>query len=302
MIITPGVLEGIFRGFNTTFNKAFEGAESQWGDVAMTVPSNSSELTYAWLGQSPRLREWLGDRIVKSVSAYGYTIQNRKFESTVEVPRTAIEDDTYSVFNPLVADIGRAAKEITDELIFSLLGAGDATLCYDGQYFFDPEHPSYASDGTPLSVSNIQAPAGNDVAGPAWYLLDTSRPIRPFIYQDRIKPQFQALVKEDDPNVFWRDVYTYGVRSRGNVGFGLWQLAQMSTAPLTGSYYGLLRATMATVRGDEGRLLGVKGTTLVVPPALEEQGRALINSALIDATTNPWAGSAKLIISPWLAA
>ena len=76
----------------------------------------------------------------------------------------------------------------------------------------------------------------------------------------------------------------------------------MSTAPLTGSYYGQLRATMSTMRGDSGRLLGVKGTTLVVPPSLEEQGRALLNSALIDASTNPWAGSAKLIISPWLAA
>jgi phage major head subunit gpT-like protein len=301
MIITPGVLEGIFRGFNTTFNKAFEGAESQWGDVAMEVPSSTSELTYAWLGQSPRLREWLGDRIVKSVSAYGYTIQNRKFESTVDVPRTSIEDDTFGVFNPLVADMGRAAKENPDELIFSLLGVGNSTVCYDGQYFFDSEHPSYAADGSEITVSNIQGPAGNDTVGPAWYLLDTSRPIRPFIYQDRIKPQFQALVKDEDANVFWRDAYTYGVRARGNAGFGLWQLAQMSTAPLNGTYYGQLRATMATVRGDEGRLLGVKGTTLVVPPALEEQGRALISSALINASTNPWAGSAKLIISPWLA-
>ena len=198
--------------------------------------------------------------------------------------------------------MGRAAKENPDELIFSLLGAGTSTACYDGMYFFDSEHVSYDVLGNEIALSNIQAPTGQDAEGPAWYLLDTSRPIRPFIYQDRLKPEFQALVKDTDERVFFRDVYTYGVRSRGNVGFGLWQLAQMSTAPLNGSYYGQLRARMATVREDEGRLLGVKATTLVVPPSLEEAGRALINSALINASTNPWAGSAKPIISPWLAA
>ena len=265
MIVTPGVLEGIFRGFNTTFSKAFAGAETQWGEVAMEVPSNTSELTYAWLGQSPRLREWLGDRIAKSVSAYGYSIVNRKFESTVDVPRTTIEDDTYSVFNPLVADLGRAAAENPDELIFSLLGSGTSTPCYDQQYFFDPEHKSYDRDGRDVVFSNIQTPTGQDAAGPAWCLMDTSRPIRPLIYQNRIAPQFTALTKEEDANVFWRDTYTYGVRSRGNVGFGLWQLAHMSTAPLTGDYYGQLRTAMASVRGDEGRLLGVKGATLVAP-------------------------------------
>ena len=302
MIVTPAVLDGIFRGFNTTFNKAFDGAESQWGDVAMLVPSNTSELTYAWLGQLPRLRDWIGDRIVKSVSAYGYTIRNRKFESTVEVPRETIEDDTWEVFGPLVSDLGRAAAENPDELIFQLLGQGASTTCYDGKYFFDPEHPGFDVNGKAVTVSNIQTPAGSDAEGPAWYLLDTSRPIRPFIYQQRIAPQFQRMDQENNERVFWRDVYTYGVRSRGNVGFGLWQLASVSTAPLNGDYYGELRAAMTTLRGDEGRLLGVKGTTLVVPPALEEAGRALRPSPVINARPTPWAGSAKLIISPWLAA
>ena len=306
MIVNESTLEGIFRGFNTTFNKAFEGTETQWGDVAMEVPSSTLSLTYTWLGQTPRMREWLGDRIAKSIAAYGYTISNRDFENTVTVPRTAIEDDTYGVYNPMVADMGRAAKEQPDELIFSLLAAGVNTPCYDGQYFFDPEHPSFDAQGNDVTVSNIQTPSQQDLEagitpGPAWYLLDTSRPIRPFIYQNRLKPELTSMTKPDNERVFWRGEYAYGVRSRGNVGFGLWQLAQMSTAPLTGAYYGPLRTIMTTMRGDEGRLLGVKGTTLVVPPSLEEEGRALINSALINASTNPWAGSAKLVICPWLA-
>lgn len=129
MIINAGALDGIFRGFNTSFNKGFQGAESQWGDVAMLVPSSTKELTYAWLGQVPRLREWLGDRVIKSISAYGYTIINRKFEATIEVGRDDIEDDQFGVYGPMFEDMGRAAKEHPDELIFALLGAGTTTLC-----------------------------------------------------------------------------------------------------------------------------------------------------------------------------
>ena len=302
MLVTPASLDSIFNAFKLTYQQAFDGAESQWPEVAMQVPSTTGQETYAWLGQSPRLREWLGDRIVKSVSAYGYTIVNRKFESTVDVPRTTIEDDSIGVFKPLVADLGRAAKEHPDELIFALLGAGGNVQCYDGHYFFDPEHPSVDVNAADVTVSNIQAPQAADAAGPAWYLLDTSRPVKPFVFQERVKPEFQALVAPDSSNVFWKDEYSYGIRARHNVGFGLWQMAQMSTAPLTGAYYGQLRTALTTLRSDGGRLLGLKGTTLVVPPSLEEAGRTLINSAVINASSNPWVGSAKLVISPWLAA
>ncbi len=302
MLVTPASLDAIFNAFKLSYQEAFAGAESQWGDVAMQVPSTTGQETYAWLGQSPALREWLGDRVAKSVSAYGYTIVNRKFESTVTVPRTTIEDDSIGVFKPLIADIGRATKEHPDELIFALLGAGALTPCYDRRYYFDPEHPTVDVNGADITVSNIQAPAPADQAGPAWYLLDTSRPVKPFIFQERLKAEFQALTRPEDPDVFWKDQYAYGVRARHNVGFGLWQMAQMSTAPLTGSYYGQLRTALTTLRGDSGRLLGLKGTTLVVPPALEEAGRTLLNSAVINASSNPWVGSAKLVISPWLAA
>ncbi len=301
MIINGEALAGIFRGFNTSFNKGFDGAESQWGDVAMLVPSSTRELTYAWLGQVPRMREWLGDRIIKSVEAYGYTIINRKFEDTIEVPREAIEDDQFGVYGPLIADMGRAAKEHPDELMFSMLGAGTSIPCYDGQYFFDAEHPAVDVHGAAITVSNIQTPADGIEPGPMWYVLDTSRAIKPFIYQQRVKPQFQHLDQDTQERVFMRDVYTYGVRARENVGFGLWQLAFASTAELNATNYAAARAYMSTLRGDEGRLLGIKATTVVIPPVLEPQGRQLLNSATIDATTNPWAGSAKLIVSPWLA-
>lgn len=48
---------------------------------------------YAWLGDIPGMREWIGDREVQNLTASDYTIKNKDFELTVGVDRNAIEDD-----------------------------------------------------------------------------------------------------------------------------------------------------------------------------------------------------------------
>ena len=56
MIITPQALRGIYTAFNTVFNKAFEGQHPTYEKVATVVPSTSESETYAWLGDTPRMR------------------------------------------------------------------------------------------------------------------------------------------------------------------------------------------------------------------------------------------------------
>lgn len=91
------------------------------------------------------------------------------------------------------------------------------------------------------------------------------------------------------------------VRARANVGFGLWQFAFGSKAALTAANYAAARAAMSTIKGDKGRILGIRPTVLVVPPTLEEAALKLLNAATNDGGgSNPWAGTAKVIVSPWL--
>jgi len=63
-----------------------------------------------------------------------------------------------------------------------------------------------------------------------WYLLDTSRAIRPFVFQLRQAPQFVQFTDPKSDNVFRRKKFVYGVDARGNVGFGLWFLAAKARA------------------------------------------------------------------------
>jgi len=61
-----------------------------------------------------------------------------------------------------------------------------------------------------------------------WFLLDTKRPIRGIILQQRsdVPVEFTALESSGGSDAAWmRDRYHYGVRARYNVGYGLWQTA-----------------------------------------------------------------------------
>lgn len=55
----------------------------------------------------------------------------------------------------------------------------------------------------------------------AWYLADTTKPIKALVFQKRKDPQLIPQVNPNDPEVFRRKKYVYGVDSRGNVGFSL---------------------------------------------------------------------------------
>ncbi len=187
MIINQSNLSNMYVALNTIFNAAYEGAPSFYNRVAMVVPSANKTNDYKFMLQFPMLREWIGDRQIRSLAAANFQITNKDYEATVEVDRNDIEDDQLGVYNPVVAELGRSARQHPDTLIAALLAAGFSTACYDGEYFFDTDHP--VGSGT---QSNDGAGGGT-----AWYLLDTTRAIKPFIFQQRTQPM---LVRQDRPD------------------------------------------------------------------------------------------------------
>ncbi len=56
----------------------------------------------------------------------------------------------------------------------------------------------------------------------AWYLLDDSGMIKPFVVQERQAPNFVYLNNPTDPNVFWNKNYIFGVDSRSAYDVTLW--------------------------------------------------------------------------------
>jgi len=296
--VTPEILASLNTIFSAKWKSGFEGATTYYDRLCMRTTSTGSDEIYAWLGQMPEMREWIGERHIQQLVKHGFRIENRMFENTIGVKRTEIEDDRVGVYGPMFEDFGRVIREFPDHLLTELIEAGFNSPCYDGQNFFDEEHPASLYDGGEGGVqSNFQAGVG-----PAWYLLDLTRSVRPFIYQERIPFSMDRM--NFDPNdigVFLNDEYVWGTRGRCNVGYGLWQLAYASKAELTPENYEAARVAMSTRKGETGRLLGVRASHLLVPSALEGRGIKIVKNPLGEAgESNSWFESAELIVSPWL--
>lgn len=292
-----------FRSLYIAFSAAYQGglgmAPSTYGRIAMEVPSTTRGNEYGWLGQMPRIREWVGERVVQGLSTYGYYIRNRNFELTIGVDRDDLDDDNIGIYSPLFTEMGRAAATFPDELAWPLLPAGLVTPCYDGQYFFDTDHPVLDASGNVTSVSNF-----GGGTGPAWYLIDQSRGFKPLIFQKRKTFDFVRMDAPTDEVVFDRKQFRYGIDGRCNVGFGFWQIAYCSKQNLDSAGYAAARAAMLAQRGDYGRPLGLLAGAkplLVVPTGLESQARTLLNAERDQAgATNIWRDTAELLMTPWL--
>lgn len=280
MHITAGALAALETGLRREYTAGLTGVTPQYLKIATEIPSTKASNTYGWANGWPKLREWIGDRVVKRLSVSGYQIVNRDFEATVAVPRNAIEDDELGVYGPMSREMGQSATEWPDELVFSLLPKGFTTPCYDGQNFFDTEHAGHTSEDGVVSeaeVSNMQAGVGEP-----WFLLDTRRPLKPLVWQPRKKPVFTAMDKPDDEGVFMRKEFRYGTDARGEAGYAFWQQAFGSRAALTAENYDAAFKAMTSQFNDEGRPLNVRPSVIVVGPGNRAAAKALFEAALIN--------------------
>ncbi|RHW17195.1 hypothetical protein D1610_11640 [Sphingomonas gilva] len=297
MLINSGNLRTLGVGFNAAFKQGLGMAATQYGTVATVINSTTGKEEYGWLGKMPGMREWIGDRVINNIATHDYTIKNRDWEDTIAVDRNDIEDDTIGIYSPLFQEMGRGAEAHPDELVFGLLKAGFTTPCYDGQYYFDTDHPVLDADGNIISVANTDGGAGTP-----WFLIDDTRALKPVIFQKRKAPQWVALDRPDDENLFMRKKFVYGVDARYNVGFGFWQFAWGSKQTLNAANYATARASLMGMKGDYGRPLGLRPTKLVVPPSLESAALKIVNNELgAGGETNEWKGTAKVEVVPWLA-
>ncbi len=302
-ILTPTLLSALTTGFRKEFQTAFDRAmaDVQYTKIATIVPSATKSNTYGWLGDFPDFREWVGDRVVRDMASHGYAIENKDYESTVGVKRTDIEDDNLGIYSPMMAHMGQMSAQFPDKLVFDLLKAGTSTLCYDGQYFFDTDHPVYQNvdgSGTAVTVSNCDIDLTARPNNPVWYLLDTSSVLKPLIFQNRKSPVFTSMTKADDESVFTSNMYRYGVDMRCNVGFGFWQQAYASNQPLTPDNFNAAYAAMLGMKGDGGKPLGIKPSVLVVPANLRGAGLDIVGAErLANGQTNTNKGVVELIVS-----
>lgn len=296
MIINGASIASLYKVYNKAFENAFNATQLEWMKVATLVPSSSESNIYPFLGDFPGMREWLGERYLKNLKVDAYTLTNKTFESSVKVPREKIEDDAYGVYAPMFAMMGQAAARHPDELVFSKAAAAATDLCFDGKAFLATDHPVVVN-GSATTASNYDSSGSENL----WFLLDTSHPLKPFLFQERKKPVFTSFNKSDDEHVFMKNEFVFGTDSRGAAGFGFWQMAFGSVDTINSTNVDDYIATMRGLKSDEGKPLNVSPKICLVGPSNEAAARELFENPLgSGGATNRFYKRCEVVVSPYL--
>lgn len=300
-VLTQGQVNAFSTTVKSRFNKGLSGMDEQWKKVAVLIGSNAASNTYAWLSQFPAFRKWVGPRVHKAVSERAYSVNNDPYENTLDVPRIAFEDNNLEMYGDLAESYGQSVIDLKNDLIFQAIKDGFSQICYDGQFFFDTDHPVAPNEdgsGVATTVSNMQAGALEP-----WVLLCTTRAPKAFYLQERMPAEFVAKNSAQTSDaVFETDVFSWGGRWRGNAAYGFWQLAFGSKAAFNEANFDAAFKAMMKYKSDGNRQLNIVADTLVVGPdnmAAAEKVINAINKAGGESNTNY--GKVKLIVSPLLA-
>lgn len=299
--ITAAALETMNATISLAFNDQLYATTSMFGKWCQETSSDAAENVYPRLDMLQGLREWIGERVVNQLSEVTFTIRNKTFEGTVAVKREDIEDDKYGIIAPIASQMGQNAAQLPDILSTALLKAGHTTPCYDGQNFFDTAHPSFDGSGNATTLANYTAGAN-----PTWYLMDTTKVLKPGIVQRRRPFRTVARFSLTDPAVFDRNEFVWGVDGRLNVGFGIWQLAYASSAPLTPANIIAARAAMASYRRPDGTPMGIMPNVLMTNSTLFPTAKSIYADGF-DPTEAPGSlapnlarGLVEPLENPWL--
>jgi len=155
MQITPASLNFLFTQFHKDFDLGLANRTIFWPQLAERLPSTTESNTYAWLAEIPGFREWIGPRVFHNLASRAYSIVNKDWEDGFTVSRNKIEDDQFGIYSRHAELLGDAAKALWDNLVFDCLQAGSTTTAFDGQFFFDTDHPINLDDDSAGTYANL---------------------------------------------------------------------------------------------------------------------------------------------------
>jgi phage major head subunit gpT-like protein len=168
MLINASNLDALFIAFSKNFEDAYmTEAAPLLEKIGTKIPSNTRDQRYPFVQAiSGAMREWTGERKSQNIVVDGFVVTNKKWENTLDIERTDLEDDQYGVYSSmLIPNLARHAKLLADVQIAAAI-TGNA-VGFDGKAFFATDHPvdpsgqtsgtAQSNDltATPLNATNL---------------------------------------------------------------------------------------------------------------------------------------------------
>ncbi len=164
-ISSKGVIGILLESLDDAFSKSWASL------VANQYDSNQSLETYAGVGNVPQMREWIGEKQIKSLNPGSFTILNKDFEATLRIFTKDLDRDKTGQLRQRIGEFSMRAAEHQEVLLSALIDTGDDAdlgTTFDGQYFFDTDH-SFGDSGTinndiSFDVTTTTAPTPTEAA------------------------------------------------------------------------------------------------------------------------------------------
>lgn len=147
MALDTATAVAALRDLTATFDRTVTAANPFYPTVSTVVQSTGADEKYGWLGAMPGMREWLGERKFKELRGTTYELTNKHWESSLNIRKTDISDSRMGLYGAVMQDLANEAAHHPDELLSSVLVAGETATGHDGQSFFDTDH-SWGDSGT----------------------------------------------------------------------------------------------------------------------------------------------------------
>ena len=157
-------IEAAYVGFHTTFHNRLQKVTGIHLVVATMVTTTELVDRQVWLTNNPKMRRWIGDKVLSKLRAESHPIVTAPHEASIEVPKHDILNDRLGLYGGRISSMAEAYGWALDELAVSFLAAGIAGSAlgttYDGQNLIDTDHTALSVGGT--SQSNLANGAFDD--------------------------------------------------------------------------------------------------------------------------------------------
>ncbi len=185
MIVDTVLLE---KGLKAAFNKAMTGIIADGGAtkaleaITSIFPSEGPDEKYGFLGDTPAVTEWIGDKTTGHIKDYSYTLTNKNYYAAISIDRNEINDDRMGILKPRIAGMVSTLQREKWALIIAQIVAGTVNLAYDGTAYFSSSHTKPTLDnllaGTSTTIATIKTDIYSAKAGMMEFVSDANRVMR----------------------------------------------------------------------------------------------------------------------------
>lgn len=200
MLYNTSILE---KGLLTQYQQAYSAMIgqphlAQVAELYTSVPSSAASESYAWLGDVPLVKEWIGDKTIGALKDYQYEIKNRDFYSGFGIDRNELQDEQISAITPRVQSLAAAVARWPWQLVTDLIINGTSGLAYDGNAFFANRTAPNDNllSGTGSSVAQLRADITAARAAMMKFSSDAGRPMGLMMDTIVVPPELEGPMLE----------------------------------------------------------------------------------------------------------